>query len=241
MRCATDLHLHSCLSPCGDELMTPNNIVNMARIKGLDVIAVTDHNSASNLPAIQAVADRAGVVLLPGIEAETAEEVHCLCYFAAVDAALSFGETLRAHLPGIRNNPDFFGEQIVMDENDEPAGREDLLLIQATDIPLDALNSLCMERGGLCVPAHINRGANGLLMTLGMLPADVVFAALEVSRSAPAPSAPLGEYKVIYSSDAHRLEDIFERDHFLDIPERSAEGMMEYLRQCRDRVVGAKG
>lgn len=237
MKCAADLHIHSCLSPCGDPLMTPNNIINMAYIKGLDVIAVTDHNSAENLPACAEIARARDVVLLPGIEAETQEEVHCLCYFEEVEQAVDFGRYLRRHLLGAKNRPKFFGDQQIMNSDDEIIGEEELLLIQATDIPLDRLNETCMEAGGLCVPAHINRNANGLLMALGLLPPDTIFAALEISRSAPFPVAPLGEYKLLYASDAHRLEDMFERDHFLDIPERSARGMMDFLRERRARLL----
>ena len=101
MNIAVDLHMHSCLSPCGDELMTPNNIVNMALIKGLDIIAVCDHNTARHLPAIARVAEEAGLPLLPGMEITTAEEVHLLAYFSSVDKALEFSDYIYPHLPPI--------------------------------------------------------------------------------------------------------------------------------------------
>ena len=88
MKIATDLHIHSCLSPCGDMEMTPNNLVNMAFLKGLDAIALADHNTAKNLPAAKAVADARDLVLVPAIEAESREEVHVLCYFRTVEDAL---------------------------------------------------------------------------------------------------------------------------------------------------------
>jgi len=90
MKYAIDLHIHSCLSPCGDMDMTPNNIVNMAILKGLDIISVTDHNTTYNLPAINKVALDSGIMLIPGIEVQTKEEVHMLCYFRSIDSALDF-------------------------------------------------------------------------------------------------------------------------------------------------------
>ena len=109
MKIHCDLHIHSCLSPCGDMLMTPNNIVGMAFIKQLDAIAVCDHNTAENLPAVKEAADMMGVVLLPGMELTTREEAHMLAYFPDVDSALAFSREVHAHLPPIQNRPEFFG------------------------------------------------------------------------------------------------------------------------------------
>ena len=134
--------------------MTPNNIAGMARLKGLDVIAVSDHNSAKNLPAIQKAADICGLLLLPAIEAETREEVHVLCYLPTVDAALALGDALYARLPDVPNMPAFFGEQAVMDENDEIIATEPKLLIQSTDFSIEELASLYRAHGGAPVPAR---------------------------------------------------------------------------------------
>ena len=131
-----DLHIHSCLSACGDEDMTPANICGMAKLKGLDAIAICDHNSARNLPAAQELCDAYGLLLLPGMEITTREEVHLLGYFETVEAALAFGEMLRGHLPNKKNKPQFFGRQLVMNSDDEIIGEEEALLIGATDLPL---------------------------------------------------------------------------------------------------------
>ena len=165
-----DLHIHSCLSPCGDALMTPNNIAGMAFIKGLDVIAVCDHNSARNLPAVKAAADRMNVLLLPGMELTTREEAHMLCYFRTVQACMAFGEAIYAHLAPTPNNERFFGRQQVMNERDEEIDVEERLLIGALDLPFEACAARIREAGGLCVPAHINRGSSGVLGALGFLP-----------------------------------------------------------------------
>ena len=129
-----DLHIHSCLSPCGDALMTPNNIVGMAFIKQLDVIAVCDHNSARNLPAIKEAADMMNVLLLPGMELTTKEEAHMLCYFKTVEECTAFGEEIYRHLPPIPNNEKFFGRQQVMNAQDEEIAVVERLLISALDL-----------------------------------------------------------------------------------------------------------
>ncbi len=233
MKIACDLHIHSCLSPCGEEDMTPNNIVNMAFLKELDAIAVTDHNRALNLPAIAALAEAAGLMLLPGLEVQTREEVHALCYFRTVDAALRFGERIYGHLPKIKNRPDFFGEQLVMDEEDEITAREELLLLQSLTLTLEELFNLAAGMDGLCVPAHINKRANSLLYVLGFLPPDIPFKTVELSRVAPAPRANLDRYHVLYSSDAHQLDAMLEREFFLDVKERSVEGIFDALTRAK--------
>lgn len=229
---AADLHIHSCLSPCADMLMTPNNIVNMARLKGLEAIAVCDHNSARNLPACKKVADAAGLLLIPGIEAETREEVHVLCYLPTLEAACALGELIYAHLPARANLPDFFGEQAVMDENDDIVAYEERLLIQSTDLSIGALSALCRDLGGVPVPAHINRTSNSVLYNLGFIPEDVAFTSVEVCRTLPMPPGmDLGRYHVLASSDAHDLSAILERESFLSLGEATVEAMLAYLAQ----------
>lgn len=223
MRAYCDLHLHSCLSPCGDEAMTPQNIAGMARLKGLDLIAVTDHNTARQLPAVEAACQATGVNLLPGLELNTREEVHLLSYFRTVGDALRFSDHIYRWLPDIPNMPDFFGRQVLMDEDDRETGVEPKLFISALDIDLDSLTREIRAFGGLPVPAHINRGSNGILNALGFLPPGADFAALEISEGLPCPGDYSG-WKILHSSDAHHLEDIFERVFSLELPEPTAAG-----------------
>jgi len=236
LQCAVDLHIHSCLSPCADEDMTPNNISGMAFIKKLDCIAVTDHNSAENLPAIEAVCNAYGVTLLPGIEVTSSEEVHILTYFSRVETAVDFGRMVYSHLPPIPNNRSIFGSQTIMNEDDEGTGELDRLLVSATDLSIEEIEHLCTQAGGLTVAAHINRSSNSLLGNLGFLPPFPKFAALEVYRNAPAPACDVGNYKVLYASDAHRLGDISEREFCLELPENSREALFSYLKECRGRI-----
>ena len=109
-----DLHIHSCLSPCGDQDMTPANIAGMAAIKGLDVIAVTDHNSCKNCPAVLAAAREYGVLAIPGMEICTQEEVHAVCLFSELEAAMDFDDYVYQRLLPVENRPDIFGKQEII-------------------------------------------------------------------------------------------------------------------------------
>lgn len=225
-----DLHIHSCLSPCGDDDMTPCNIAGMAKIKGLDIIAVCDHNTARNLPAVQRVCEAYGLLLLPGMEITTKEEVHLLGYFPTVETALAFGEMLRAHLPKKKNNPRFFGRQLVMNEDDEIIDEEEALLIGATDLTLKAAAELVAEYGGVPVPAHINRGSNGLLINLGLMPDEPFYTTVEAARHLPCEGSALRGRHVLHSSDAHYLGDIQEREHALLLSEHSVPALLAWMR-----------
>lgn len=229
MKLACDLHIHSCLSPCGDALMTPNNIVGMAFIKQLDVIAVCDHNCARNLPAIKEVADMMNVLLLPGMELTTREEAHMLCYFRTVEQCVAFGEMIYAHLPPIQNNEKFFGRQQVMNAQDEETDVEERLLISALDLSFEECERLIHQAGGLCVPAHINRGSSGVLNALGFLPPDGHYDALEVSKAAAIPKMDLSSWRLLESSDAHYLENILEPVFHLETPERTVYAVFDAI------------
>ena len=220
--------MHSCLSPCGDELMTPNNIVKMSILKGLEMIAVTDHNTAKQLPAVEKAARAHGIALLPGLEITTREEVHLLAYFRTIGEAVAFSDWLYPHLPSIKNKSTFFGEQIILDENDEPIGIEEKLLLAATDLSLDQLTKHIRDAGGLPVPAHINRGGNSLIEVLGFLPPGSDFAGLEVCRDLPQPKG-IDDFMHLHSSDAHYLENILERGEMLCLPTCDADGFFHHM------------
>ena len=229
MKIFCDLHIHSCLSPCGDMLMTPNNIVGMAYIKQLDAIAVCDHNACGNLPAVKEAADMMGVLLLPGMELTTREEAHMLCYFPDVESCLAFGQVVREHLPPIPNRPEFFGRQVVMNGQDEETGEEERLLISALDLSFEECERQIHAHGGLCVPAHINRGSNGVLNALGFLPGGARYDALEVSDAVAMPEMDLSEYRLLRSSDAHYLENILEPSFTLEVREKTVQGIFDAI------------
>ena len=228
-----DLHIHSCLSPCGDDEMTPCNICGMAKIKGLDIIAITDHNTARNLPAAQEVCDAYGLLLLPGMEITTREEVHLLGYFPDVPTALEFSEMLRTHMPKGKNKPKFFGNQLVMNSDDEVIAEEDCLLIGASNFSLAEASAQVKAFGGVPVPAHINRGSHGLLVNLGMMPEEPFYPTVEVWRHLPCDEAALRGKHVLHSSDAHYLGDILVREHALRLDHESVEELLNWMRSVK--------
>lgn len=227
-----DLHIHSCLSPCGDNDMTPADICGMAKLKGLEVIAVTDHNASANLPYVQKAADFYDLLLIPGMEITTREEVHMLGYFPDVDTAVAFGEFLKPHMPRGKNKPSFFGHQWVMNEDGEVLREEETLLIGASDLTLEAAAKTVREWGGVPVPAHINRGSNGLLVNLGFVPPDISFTAVEVWRALPCSHSAQEGRVVLHSSDAHYLGDILEAEETIPLRGRSVSAFLDYIRQA---------
>ncbi len=229
MRYFYDLHLHSALSPCGDEDMTPNNIVNMALLKGLDIIALSDHNSAGNL---RAVAKAAGsrLLVIPAIEVESAEEVHIVCYFPSVDRAEQFSEELKAQLPPIKNRPDIFGRQLYLNEKDEVTGVEHQLLVCASGLSIEQVFSLTANYGGASVPAHIDRSSSSILSNLGFIPPDLPVSALEITAKGRAElEQKYAGFRILTNSDAHYLEDIAEPEFSLDLEEKSIDCFLHYL------------
>ena len=223
-----DLHIHSCLSPCADREMTPATIAGLCALNEADVIAIADHNSARNLPAAEKCCKAYGVQLLPALEANTAEEIHLLCYFPTVAAALAMGDTLYESLPEFDWNPDIWGPQWVMNEDDEIIDQlwgpqwvmnEDdeiidqpkKLLTAAAGLTLEETARLCRELGGVPVPAHIDRDSYSLLSVLGLWPEEPEFSLAELAdpdRAAALTAAGLvpPSLPFLTGSDAHCLE-----------------------------------
>lgn len=227
MKLSYDLHLHSCLSPCGDNDMTPNNIVNMASLLGLDAIALSDHNSARNLSSVCALGERAGIIVVPAIEVCTSEEVHMLCFFPTLRSANSFGDEIYAFLPAIDNRPEIFGDQLVMDENDKVIAQEPKLLINALTIGIDRLIPLTTSYNGVAIPAHVNKNANSIIASLGSIPQEYGFPCIEVNP--PDPSIRF-DGRRITDSDAHYLEHIHEPHNSIEVSERSVKGILDYIK-----------
>ena len=195
--------------------MTPANIAGMAKVVDLDLIALTDHNSCKNCPAISRAASAYGVLFLPGMELTTSEEVHVLCYFPSLDAAMDFDSYVSAHLPDIPNRPALFGDQLICDEEDQILGREERLLISATDISFDAVFDLVSRYDGIIIPAHINKPSTSLLGNLGFIPENSRFSCAEVKNEADWPLLQqqypyLAGCSYLCSSDAHDLNTIHE-------------------------------
>lgn len=228
---AYDLHIHSALSPCADNEMTPNNIINMAQLKGLDIIAVTDHNSAQNLPAVFKVGKGKEILIIPGIEVTTKEEVHLLCYFPSLDLVLDFDKKIKSHLPPIPNKKSIFGDQIILNEKDEITGEVEYLLINALDLSIDEIYKEVEKREGVIVPAHVDRKSFSMISNLGFIPPHLLINTLEISKNCNKNDINLPkEYQFIQSSDAHYLGDILERKFFIGLKKLNIENVLHYLR-----------
>lgn len=231
MKLAVDLHIHSALSPCAEDDMTPMNIANMAALKGLDAIAVADHNCCFNVRAAAECAETAGLVFIPGIEVTTAEETHMLVYFEAVEAAEAFGLMVYGSLPDIPLMESLFGSQLIMDSGDNITGRAEKLLTQAAPFTIKGLQQKAAEYGGLMIPAHINRQAYSILENLGFIPEDLDFATVEIRRNMPLPEVYMEKYNTISSSDAHMLFQILEREEFIEAAGRTARDILNTLKR----------
>ncbi len=235
MKAAADLHIHSCLSPCASRDMTPNNIVNMAMVKGLDMIAVCDHNHTGNLKAVSEIARAAGILFIPGLELETSEEIHLLCYFPSVNSILQLQSELNQYYQHIPNREDIFGPQWILDENDNLQEKINFLLTVSTTLDLYQAVSLVRGLGGVPVPAHVDRQSYSILSNLGSIPQDLNLNTLELSRYTARDCfvrehPEYAEKRFITSSDAHDLGMILERSVFIELEELSAACLLEKLK-----------
>lgn len=208
-----DLHLHTVLSPCAEPEMLPEFILERAAGLGLNIIAVTDHNSAENCEAMMRVAEGTGITVLPGMEVQTREEVHLLCLFDDLDQVLAWQGMVYANLPPIKNKPEVFGAQVVLDAAGEPIGFNDRLLATSASFSVDEAVRRVGELGGLCIPSHVDRPVYSIIANLGFIPPNLGVQAVEISplvsvKDARARVPGLEGYTLIANGDAHRLKDM---------------------------------
>lgn len=235
MKLYYDLHIHSCLSPCGDNDMTPYNLVNMAKIFGYDIIALTDHNTCDNCESAIEAGRQIGLTVVPGMELCTSEEIHCVCLFPTLQKAKIFSTFVKTTMLPIKNKEHIFGQQLIMDTQDGILGKEEILLTTASSISIDSLPDLMEEYGGVFYPAHIDRSSYSLLSSLGDFPPYLKINCFELTPQADE-KVYLEKYEetrgkiIIRSSDAHYLENMREPEFFLELPENSAEALIEYLK-----------
>ncbi|MDR2940655.1 MAG: PHP domain-containing protein [Clostridiales bacterium] len=220
-----DFHIHTALSPCGDNDMTPNNVVNMSSICGLNCIAVTDHNSYLNIEACIKAAENNNLDLLviPGMEVETQEELHVICLFPDMQSIKPFGDIVYSRLNKIPNNEKIFGPQQILNADDEEIGKATDLLITSTSIGVYELVELAKEHNGLAIPAHVDRGSYSIISNLGFIPPDLDISLIEFSRAAkPEELLPMirkstgKDFAYIISSDSHYLEHLPDASNFLE-------------------------
>ena len=235
-----DLHIHSCLSPCGDDDNTPNNIAGMAHLCGLDIIALTDHNSCKNCPAFFAAAEKYGIIPIAGMELTTTEDIHVVCLFEKLDEALEFDKFVDEHRIKVKNKPQIFGNQCMLDENDNLISEIDDLLINATNISIEEICSVVHQFNGICYPAHIDRDANGIIAILGTLP-DCGFSFYELHDRDRidefSEKYHIPKNRFIVSSDAHYLTDIRDAENYFEIEDEPCDNetirhrLFEFLRR----------
>ena len=214
--------------------MTPWNMVGMAKIKGLDVIAITDHNAVLNAEDAMAAGREYGVEVIPGMEITSREEVHMLAYFYSLEDALSAGEEVYEHLADVSNQPALFGNQLIMKDGDTPSGTLGKLLINATDLSVDDVCELVRRHNGIPLPAHINRGSNGMIGALGLMPFLPEYPVVEVYKGVDCPAYAVKGRFLLHSSDAHRLEDIQEQVFELPV-EPTAKAVLDLIREKSNR------
>lgn len=218
MKCFYDFHIHSGLSPCAEDDMSPSNVVNMALIKGLDAIAITDHNSIGNVRAFIEAGKTAGLLVIPGMELQTREEVHLLCLFMSLEDAQVFEDRIDPLRLRIPNKPQRFGNQVLFNSRDEQVGEYPWSLLSSIDMGMDEAVRLVRRRGGVVIPCHLDRKANSILYTLGFLPSEPEFPWVELSVNCDAvPAGIPGNLNIVRNSDAHILSAIAEPENFIEV------------------------
>jgi PHP family Zn ribbon phosphoesterase len=213
-----DFHNHSCLSPCGSLDLSPRALADLAVLRGVKVLALTDHNSSMNCPAFAKVCPPRGILPIFGLEATTREEIHILCLFPSLEASLDFNEYAYSLLMPFPNNPEISGDQIYVDEDDNIDGEVEYYLVNPLEISVDSIGAKTEEYGGIVIPAHVERPAFSMISQFGMV-VPGHWAALECTRL---PAMVNGKaldtlgFPLITSSDAHYPEHVARRPFELD-------------------------
>jgi 3',5'-nucleoside bisphosphate phosphatase len=211
-RFVADLHVHSLLSPCAEVEMTPRNIIWHATSNGIDIVAITDHNSCDNVRAALEAAEGTSVTVLPGMEVESKEEAHFIVLFDKMRQLVAWEQTVAAHMSGRLNDANRFGAQLVVDAEDNFIRYKEEMLLTSLTLSAQDVAEQVNALGGICIASHVDRNVYSILSQLGFIPPDIPLAALEISRrmtrqdfTARMPS--LARWPLVTSSDAHTIED----------------------------------
>ncbi|MFT9493601.1 PHP domain-containing protein [Anaerosolibacter sp.] len=235
MKIAIDFHIHTALSPCGDEDMTPNNIIGMSVLKGLDAIAITDHNTIENCDACMTVGLKHNLIVIPGMELQTKEEVHLLCLFKNLSAAKEFQSKVYEKMSIKENLSELFGKQIIYDDKDQPVGENRRMLISSVNMSLEEAFRDVDLLEGVVIPAHVDKSSYSIIANLGFIPPNLPISIIEISKNGNHGALMekfhfLQRYKSLRNSDAHYLHDILERESFIEVEEKSIFGILEALK-----------
>lgn len=211
-RFVADLHVHSVLSPCAEIEMTPRNIVRHAAKHGIDIVAITDHNACDNVAAALVAAEGTNVIILPGMEVETKEEVHLIVLFEKLGQLTAWEQFVSKHMPKRFNDEKRFGAQFIVDAEDELIRIKPEMLLTSLTSGITEVCKTVNELGGICIASHVDRPSYSLISQLGFIPPDVSLAAVEISRLTNPEEAikrfpTIGKLTMITSSDAHTMND----------------------------------
>ena len=230
-----DFHIHTVLSPCGSLDMSPSNIVQTAKERGLDIIGITDHNATHHTALIKKLAAKEGIFVLQGVEVCSKEEIHCLAFFEKDDEVLEFQSYIDKHLPPIPNNPDKLGYQVVVDEEEDIIDQLPYTLLSGINQSIDQIKQKVKELNGIFIPAHIDRGTFSLTSQLGFVPPDLNPDAFEISKYCTKEKIlkmyPYISNKIILQdSDAHFIEDIGCVHNVLALESLDFEGIRKFFK-----------
>lgn len=215
--------------------MTPNNIANMAALSGCEIIAITDHNTCKNAASVMKAGESCGLLVLPGMELCTSEEAHVVCLFETLEGAMGFDAYIYKNMPHVKNKAEIFGEQRMLDENDELIGLEENLLLVSSFIGVNEVVSLAEEYGGTAFPAHVDRDSYSVLASLGTIPPEARFAAAEVTRDCDLDKLrqqypELSPMRIVSDSDSHYLESLTGEPRRLHLPEKTRRAVINALK-----------
>ena len=190
----------------------------MATLNNLQVVALTDHNTCRNCPGFFEAAKKQGIIPIAGMELTTAEDIHVIFLFPELCDAMLFDKEVNTRRILFENRVDVYGEQYIMDGNDEVIGTDPYLLSNATTITVEECPALAQKFGGICYPAHVDRQANGIISTLGTFPDIEGFRCCEFHDKAFVEeykkNYPIKDRHIVISSDAHYLWDMRDENDF---------------------------
>lgn len=237
-----DLHLHTSLSPCADNEMLPSTVVGRAKELGIEILAITDHNTVENAASFMQKGEELGIKVFPGMELQTREDIHLVCLFEQLEEAYRLQEIVYQKLPPLQNKREVLGEQWLVDSTDQIRGELDRLLLVGTDFTLEEAVESVHLLNGLCIASHLDRQAFSLWGYLGTIPPGLTLDGVELTRHLPRNSAQLAKIKeegfdYVVSSDAHYPADIAPPCCFANLKEASLAELALALKHQKGRYI----
>jgi DNA polymerase III alpha subunit (gram-positive type) len=198
-----DLHIHSVLSPCADVLMTPQNIFNMAMLKELDIISITDHNSLKQIPLCMEIAKSYDMLFIPGVEVTVKEGIDILLYFKHFKDAMDFDCYLEKFLEKKKVDLTIYNEQCICDINDECIDTYPYLLAQTTKLSIKELITYLAHIDHVMIYAHVDRYIEKV---------KPLIEKYELNGISYYKKKIFTKKNLLHHSDAHQITDILERN-----------------------------